>query len=214
MKKIFYTFLLISPLLFISSCEEEIQEVYEMEENAYVIIGGITYPLDGASKLVYGSVSSDDGLDSLLALRLSLISSGCSFHPIYSYTCEGGNVVDLYFGSTGSNLLESSSNYPFILDDLGEGETVEVGGCYGGFFLNASNNNIPASYDYSVISACSQISVEDNNFSNCMISGAADLTINSSNSITLSASGSLNNGEDFNIIFSGVPDTISFEENW
>ena len=117
--------------------------------------------------------------------------------------------MQIYFASASLDLFESSSNYEFLLSESDE----VVGMCLGAFFINMSNEieGVTPTADLTVISDSTAISIEDNNFTNYMISGVADLTINSNNSITLSASGTLNNGEDFNIFFTGVPDTLSFE---
>ena len=98
MKKIFYTFLLISPLLFISSCEEEVQEENAIQESAYIEVNEINYPLDGVSKLLYYFIPSNSNLnDSILAINLQLLSSECSYHPLYEITCScvecGANIL-------------------------------------------------------------------------------------------------------------------------
>ena len=200
MKKIFYTFLLISPLLFVSSCEEETQnqdeEVQNQDgENSYIEYNGIRYLLEGSVDMFYHPTANPDfGGDSTLYIGFSAHSNVVSeVVDNDDFLATDGTFIVLEFLTQESDLFSASSNYP--LNNWYD--TDNNWGCELLFAINHFTDDMgDETYDHV---GCTGTCGFDN-----IVSGNAQLLINNDNTIEISAEGTIDNGDSFNIYFSGT----------
>ena len=203
MKKIFYTFLLISPLLLISSCEEETQNQQEEtqnqeEENAYIEYNGTRYLLKGSVDVYYSyynpTLNPDFGGDSTLYIGFSAHSNVVSeVVDNDNFIATDGTFIVLEFLTQESDLFSVSSNYP--LNNWYD--TDDNWGCELLFAINYYTDDMgDETYDHL---GCTGTCGFDN-----IVSGNAQLLINNDNTIEISAEGTIDNGDSFYIYYSGT----------
>ena len=181
--------LLLSPLLFIFSCEDEEQQ-NQIENVAYLIYNGVNYSLNGEN--IFGWTQ----IDGLPGIRIeyggfSPECIGFDFEASSSESdCAGGNVVIIQMQSQSSIFTESSGYYSLSTTGLISSPQTEIG-----FAINCS-------------SGCNEAQFGGNSSDpELNWTGGIEFNIDTENNIELQANGTIND-TDFSIYFNGIPDSV------